>query len=137
MCGRFTHLYKWRQLHRLLSLTSPEVSLPLRYNVSPTKSALVVFHDQGSNGIVLRFMHWGLVPSWSKAMPKGKPLFNARADGVESKPSFRVAFRRRRCVVPVSGFYEWQEVDGETSGQPYYITPGVSSTGEESDPWLL
>lgn len=137
MCGRYTHLYTWKQLHHLLSLVSPEVSLPLRYNVAPTQCAPVVVLDRDSQSMTLRFMRWGFVPSWSKSMPTGKPLINARADGIESKPSFRAAFRLRRCIVPVSGFYEWQQLDSGKSGQPHYVSPAGPSEVRRSDPWLL
>ncbi|HEX2837384.1 MAG TPA: SOS response-associated peptidase [Phycisphaerales bacterium] len=137
MCGRYTHLYEWKQLHRLLSLTSPEVPLSLRYNIAPTQAAPVVLREQDSKMTVLRFMRWGLIPSWSKVMPTGKPLILARADGVQSKPSFRTAFRHRHCIIPISGFYEWQDVDGGKSDQPYYVTPAGPSQDRKSDPWLL
>jgi putative SOS response-associated peptidase YedK len=141
MCGRFTHLYTWRQLHRLLSLTSAEVELPHRYNVAPTQVAPVVMHDDDAKGLTLRMMRWGLVPSWAKEIAIGNSLINARSEGVSSKPSFRAAFKKRRCIVPMSGFYEWQKVEGSRTKQPYYIIPArpgspTSDADESRDPWL-
>jgi putative SOS response-associated peptidase YedK len=65
-------------------------------------------------------MRWGLVPSWSKDPKAGAPLINARAETVATKPAFRTAFKRRRCLIPADGFYEWQKTDGKTN-QPFYI----------------
>jgi putative SOS response-associated peptidase YedK len=144
MCGRFTHLFSWQQLHRLMSLVSPEVTLPLRFNVAPTQLAPVIVHDEVMMGAALRSMRWGLVPSWAKDFAIGNSLINARAEGIDSKPSFRAAFQRRRCVVPVSGFFEWQKVEGSRKKQPYYITPAAplqrdspTATAESVEPWLL
>jgi putative SOS response-associated peptidase YedK len=144
MCGRYTHLYTWKQLHRLLALVSPEMLLSDRFNVAPTQSAPVVVFDDEVSGFVLRSMRWGLVPSWAKDILVGNSLINARAEGIESKPSFRAAFKRRRCIVPISGFYEWQKVEGEKAKQAYYITPAASKSGpvvgqsgDIHDPWLL
>jgi putative SOS response-associated peptidase YedK len=65
-------------------------------------------------------LHWGLVPFWSKESKTKRILINARAEGIETKPSFRSPFRHRRCVIPASGFYEWMYRDGK---QPYFIRP--------------
>lgn len=146
MCGRFTHLFTWKQLHRLMSLVSPEVTLPLRFNVAPTQEAPVIVPEGA--GASLRSMRWGLVPSWAKDVAIGNSLINARAEGIEAKPSFRSAFKRRRCVVPVSGFFEWQKIERSKTKQPYYIVPsgsnGHSPTTvaskhaiDEVDTWLL
>jgi putative SOS response-associated peptidase YedK len=72
----------------------------------------------------LRVVRWGLVPSWAKDPSMGGRLINARAETVDSKPAFRKAFARRRCLLPADGYYEWQpkEVDGRTVKQPYYIS---------------
>ena len=59
-------------------------------------------------------MRWGLVPSWSKDPKAGPPLINARAATIATKPSFRTAFKRRRCLIPADGFYEWQKIDAKT-----------------------
>src|SRR5579862_4970302 len=131
MCGRYTHLYKWKQLHRLMSLLSPEVQPPMRYNVAPTQSAPVIVRDDDTGGAVLRTMQWGLIPSWAKEKAIGNSLINARAETIDTKPAFRDAFKRRRCVVPISGFYEWRAIEGQKGKQPLYITP----TDEE--PWFL
>lgn len=115
-----------------MGLLSPEATLPLRYNVAPTQSAPVVLHGVDEGGPVLRFLRWGLIPSWAKDPAIANSLVNARAEGLDAKPSFRSAFKHRRCVVPVSGFFEWQATPGRRVKQPLYFTP---ATGD--DPWLL
>ena len=96
---------------------------PPREVVAPGEPIAIVRADATSRQFAL--VRWGFVPSWSKEMKPGKPLTNARAETVFEKPSFRHAIRRRRCLVPADGFYEWQ---GDTPGrkQPYYVPEGTS-----------
>lgn len=124
MCGRFTNKFFWHELHRLLELTTLAVHLPIRYNIAPTQTAPIVRSDDrpGAGPRSLAFVRWGLVPSWAKDIKVGSSLINARAEGIESKPSFRSAFKRRRCLVPVSGFYEWKRLADGKGKQPFYIT---------------
>ncbi|ONH61159.1 DUF159 family protein [Frankia sp. CcI49] len=74
-------------------------------------------------GRVLRLATWGLEPRWGNARQSGNRMINARAETVASRPAFRSAFAARRCLVPATGFYEWQRVAGQRRGQPYYIHP--------------
>ena len=92
-----------------------------RYNIAPSQGILVVRAapdgvDGAREAAVLR---WGLVPSWAKDPDIGNRMINARAETVAEKPSFRAAFRRRRCLVPATGFYEWQAANGPKT--PYNI----------------
>ncbi len=127
MCGRYTHLYTWRQLHRLMRLTTlPPEEVPLfsrRYNVAPTQAAPVVRQDaEGGRGVAM--LRWGLVPRWADDPAIGNRMVNARAETAAERPAFRDALRRRRCLVPVSGFYEWRAAAaGSTRKQPFYIRP--------------
>ena len=119
MCGRFTRLYTWKQLHRLLSLgTLPSTDLPTSYNVAPSQlSDVCRLSAQGQREVVP--MKWGLIPSWSN---DGKPgPLNARCETVATNAMFRNAFRSRRCLVPASGFYEWRKTGDHK--QPFYIRP--------------
>lgn len=118
MCGRYTHLFTWEELHRLCTLTAPPITLPRSYNVAPTQSAPVVrLIEGGGRGAGL--FRWGLVPFWAEDPKIGSALINARAETVADKPAFRAAFKARRCLVPVSGFYEWKKMGAHK--QPYYI----------------
>ncbi len=116
MCGRFTLTVDPEQLIAAFNLTSVPEFVP-RYNIAPTQDALVITSDLPREA---QFMRWGLIPSWAKDTDIGNRLINARAETAAEKPSFRTALRRRRCIVPASGFYEWQaQPDGK---QPLYIT---------------
>ncbi|MFA6043750.1 MAG: SOS response-associated peptidase [Phycisphaerales bacterium] len=121
MCGRFTYRYQWRQLAEMLRLIYwPGVELTPRFNVAPTQDAPVIrlAADGTREGVMLR---WGLVPSWADDPSVGGRNINARAETIAEKPTYRQAFAARRCLVPVSGFYEWRTLaDGKTK-QPYWI----------------
>src|ERR1043165_796856 len=118
MCGRYTHLFTWEELHRLSTLTTPRLEIPRSYNVAPTQMAPVIRVVDG--GRRLDLLKWGLIPFWAGDAKIGNTMINARAEGIEAKPAFREAVKSRRAIVPVSGFYEGKKLgDGK---QPYYIT---------------
>ncbi len=125
MCGRYTHLLTWAQLCRLLGLTSAPMDLSPRYNIAPTQLAPVA-RQRPDGGRSLDMLRWGLVPSWASDPKIGNTMINARGETVATKPAFRTAFKRRRCIVPASGFYEWDKVAGGKIKQPYYITASDS-----------
>lgn len=109
MCGRYTLTDPGEGLIRHFRLPGlPEDYRP-RYNVAPTQPVLVVVGGEERRAGMLR---WGLIPSWAKDASVGSRLINARAETVAEKPSFRNAFRRRRCLIPADGFYEWQATNG-------------------------
>jgi putative SOS response-associated peptidase YedK len=122
MCGRFTRDYTWAQIYAMYSLipSVPTSNLQPRYNICPTTTidAIVPAFDKRE----LVPMRWGLIPNWwSKPLKEMKlATFNARAETVAEKPMFRDAFRKRRCLIPASGYYEWQ--DTPEGKQPYYFT---------------
>lgn len=118
MCGRFTLRTPLNVLMRQFNLSAQtEWQLPLRYNIAPTQDiAVIVATEQGRE---LEMMRWGLIPSWSKDPSSGPPLFNARSETVAEKPSFRTALKRRRCLIPADGFYEWKK-EGKLK-LPFYI----------------
>lgn len=118
MCGRFLLTSPPEAMRQAFATVGPLLNLAPRYNVAPTQPVPIVRLRNGERELAL--VSWGLIPPWSKEGPKGKPLINARADGVATRPSFRAAFRRRRCLVPANGFYEWQ-ARGKGPKQPYWI----------------
>jgi putative SOS response-associated peptidase YedK len=122
MCGRFTVKMTWAEIVALYKLTldRPPHNLPPSYNVCPTDPIDVVTQQDGKRDFVR--MRWGLVPRWwSKPIKELRAAtFNARAETVETKPFFRDAFKRTRCLIPVSGYYEWQDTPG--GKQPWYFT---------------
>ena len=89
-----------------------------RYNIAPTQLAPVIRVDDNERAIAM--LRWGLVPSWAKELAVGTQMINARAETVAEKPAFRKALEKRRCIVPATGFYEWQGAPGQK--QPYAIT---------------
>lgn len=119
MCGRFTLTVDTNTIQ----ITFPWLELPTqqftpRYNIAPTQPIAVVPND-GQNK--LDFFIWGLIPSWSKDPKIGSRLINARGETIGEKPSFRSAYKRRRCLILADGFYEWIKTPGEKAKTPHYI----------------
>ncbi len=106
MCGRYT-LAKGKGEWAFAHVRIEWKGAP-RYNIAPSQRAPIIRLEQGLP--VVRELRWGLVPSWAKDAKIGNSLVNARAETVAEKPSFRSAFKRRRCLVPADGFYEWQQL---------------------------
>jgi putative SOS response-associated peptidase YedK len=120
MCGRFTNRYTWRELYELyvLSTDFPPSNFQPRYNIAPTQEVPVVRLHNGARDLLT--MKWGLVPSFAKDLSGAAKSINARAETVATKPMFKSAFLRRRCLVPADGFYEWKK-EGKAK-LPYFIT---------------
>jgi len=118
MCGRYslTKPIKTIQEHFMAKLIFSDHSA--RYNIAPSQTVPVVVAAE--DGLEIRPLRWGLIPHWSKDEKMGQRLINARAETVDEKPSFRDAFRHKRCLVPADGFFEWQAQDKEKV--PQYIT---------------
>jgi putative SOS response-associated peptidase YedK len=115
MCGRYT-LAQTGQLPMVFEIS--EIRIPPRFNIAPTQEVPVVRLSR-EKGRYLDSLKWGLVPHWSKDSSVGARMINARSETVEKKPSFRDAFRQRRCLVPADGFFEWKKAPG--GKQPYFI----------------
>jgi putative SOS response-associated peptidase YedK len=116
MCGRFVQFSSLRTLESHFPIDSIAGDVIDSYNVAPTQEVLAIIHQ---NGRRLEKLRWGLVPSWAKDLTGASRLINARAETVAQKPSFRAAFKRRRCLIMADGFYEWQGQKGRK--QPYFI----------------
>lgn len=108
MCGRFA-LKNPKALKAAFGLKDMP-DLPPRYNIAPTQDIAIIRAD--STGRHLSLAHWGLIPSWAKEGDGGYSTINARAETVDTKPTFRGPFKRHRCIIPADGFYEWHEVGG-------------------------
>jgi putative SOS response-associated peptidase YedK len=119
MCGRYSITTAPEAIRRLFKAVGALPNFPPRYNAAPTQDLPVVrLGRDGSRELTL--LRWGLIPSWADDPGSGYKMINARAATVAERPAFRTAFRRRRCLVPADGFYEWKPVDG--GKQPYRIT---------------
>lgn len=117
MCGRYTLTAPTDALRLLFGIDTGPNWVP-RWNISPTQDVLwIEWADAG--GFRPQNGRWGLVPFFMKEAPSGPPMINARAETVREKPSFRAAFKRRRCLIVADGFYEWKKV-GDTK-DPYHI----------------
>ena len=124
MCGRYALYGPVSRLREAFDAVPEGFEFEPRWNAAPMQWLPVV--RQRSNGErVIHRLRWGLVPSWAKDATIATRLINARGESVAEKPSFRAAFRRRRCIVPANGFYEWQQLSDQQGGgkQPFYIHP--------------
>lgn len=117
MCGRFTLYVDSKKLNTVFHLTDNIFDYVPRYNIAPGQNVPVV--TRNSDGRVILYMKWGLVPHWAKDAKIGNRLINARAETIDDKPAFKASFRHRRCLIPADGFYEWKKANGK---QPVYIS---------------
>lgn len=118
MCGRYVITSPPEALRRIFAYAE-QPNFPPRYNIAPTQPIPVVTLENGARHF--RLMRWGLIPSWVKDPKTFSLLINARAETVTTKPAFRAAIRRRRCLVPADGFYEWRGMAG--AKRPFFIHP--------------
>jgi putative SOS response-associated peptidase YedK len=116
MCGRFVITSPPAALREIFGYIE-QPNFPPRHNIAPTQPVPVVIVDNGTRHF--RLMRWGLLPAWVKDPRKFSLLYNARAETVLEKPAFRNAMRRRRCLIPADGYYEWQ--NSERRKRPHFI----------------
>jgi len=117
MCGRFNMLATPEQLLETFGLELVP-GYKISYNIAPGQKILGIVQADGS-GLSAVSLDWGLVPSWAKDSKIGHSLINARAETLGDKPSFKAAYHKRRCLIPATGFYEWQKT--ENGKQAYHI----------------
>jgi len=117
MCGRFAQIFPTEDLINFFEVTD---SLPLqsRYNIAPTQNVAVIRATEHHRQLAI--LRWGLIPRWANDLSIGNKTFNARSETVHAKPSFKSALKSRRCLIPASGFYEWDKIG--KSRQPYYFS---------------
>ena len=117
MCGRFTLFVDPKDLMEAFPGFEVPADWTPRYNIAPTQPVAVIANN---NQDKIEFFQWGLIPSWAKDPKIGNRMINARAETVAEKPSFRTAFRKRRCLIPADGFYEWHTDAGQKT--PWFIS---------------
>ncbi|WP_166828796.1 SOS response-associated peptidase [Thalassoroseus pseudoceratinae] len=117
MCGRFNLRTNLTVIADTFGVKPRQMELPLRFNIAPTQDVLAI--RQGDQERELFQPRWGLIPSWAKDPSIGNRMINARCETVAEKPSFRSAFKRRRCLIPATGFYEWK--GKKSPKQPFHI----------------
>jgi putative SOS response-associated peptidase YedK len=118
MCGRFVITSSPEALRRLFGYTE-QPNLPARYNIAPTQPVPVVLTERGSRKFML--MRWGFLPAWAKDPKKFGLVINARSESVTDKPAFKNAIRRRRCLIPADGYYEWHDMSARK--RPLFVYP--------------
>lgn len=121
MCGRYqlkTEAGRLAELFAALHVEGADLLVP-RYNIAPGTPVLIV--RETPMGRRIEHVRWGLVPGWAEDPKIGYKMINARSETVTQKPGFRGAIKYRRCIVPVSGFYEWKKINTKTK-QPHHIT---------------
>ena len=107
MCGRFKQSFTWTEVHVFLDVAGAPRNIQLRYNIAPTDT-IDVAAIRKENDRKLVPLRWGLVPAWwNKTLKELPATFNARREGLADKPMLRDAFKSRRCVISISGFFEW------------------------------
>lgn len=116
MCGRYT-ITSAPEAFRKLFRYADQPNFPPRYNIAPTQPIPIVRLQEGERHFAL--VRWGLLPSWVKDPKNFALLINARGESVCDKPAYRNAMKRRRCLIPADGFYEWKPAGGRK--QPYYV----------------
>ncbi len=118
MCGRFVGFRRLEELQSFFPIDVAGIEATANYNVAPTQKILAIIRHRAQNH--LAEFNWGLVPSWAKDVSIGRRMINARSETVTAKPSFRNAFKKRRCLILADGFYEWQ--GGKGNKQPMFLT---------------
>lgn len=121
MCGRFAltatpdelaDAFPW------LTINLDRQGLPPRYNIAPSQPIAIITNTSPAR---LDYVNWGLIPFWAKDPKIGYKMINARAETLAEKPSFKAAYKYRRCLIPANGFYEWQPKPESKNKTPYYI----------------
>jgi putative SOS response-associated peptidase YedK len=122
MCGRFVSASPPDEIAKYFDAAAPEQALPENYNVAPTNDVYAVYETGGVRR--LDAFHWGFVPHWAKDPSVGNRMINARAETLATKNAYKPSLRKRRCIVPADGFYEWKKIPGQKTKQPMFIHRG-------------
>ena len=123
MCARYAYVFLAEEVMRLISLGwSHHDAIDACFNMAPTMRApVIVVGKDGSPGLTT--LTWGLVPSWASDPSIGSKMVNARSETIREKPAYKEPFEKRRCVVPISGFYEWETLRELKRKKPWYVSP--------------
>ena len=133
MCGRFVQNFTLETIKKLFNISDTPSDISSNFNVAPTHEILAILKHDNENK--LERLYWGLVPFWAKDISIGSRMINARAETVSKKASFRNAIKKRRCLIPADGFYEWKGEKG--AKQPYYITIPSNETFAFAGLWEI
>jgi putative SOS response-associated peptidase YedK len=113
MCGRYRRTTAEEEIAQRFNIPiPPQLDLPISYNIAPTQNILAVRRNPDTGQRTLDALRWGLIPSWAKDEKIAYKTINARVETVDTAASYRAAFKKRRCLIPADGFYEWKKVLG-------------------------
>lgn len=122
MCGKFVRITDLNNIQKIFNIQEVSCQYQQSWNIVPGQLIPAVINHKGKNQLVC--FRWGLIPSWSKDPSPADKLFNARAETVDTKPSFKDAFKRRRCLIIADGFYEWKKEGNRKIPLYYYLKSG-------------
>lgn len=118
MCGRYTLVTDIETMMKRFFVNGVPIDLKPRYNIAPGQMIPAIIEDKGTRRIGQ--LRWGLIPAWAKDEKIGYKMINAKAETIEEKPAFRTLFKRKRCIIPADGFYEWKQT--KLGKQPMRMT---------------
>ena len=121
MCGRVIQTSTPEAIRRLFDAIAPVPNAPPRYNGAPSQELMVLRRNPETGERTLQLLRWGLIPSWTKDAKGGRKPINARAETIATSPMFKAAYAKRRCLLPIDGFFEWKAIKGSKTKQPYAL----------------
>lgn len=121
MCGRVIQTSNPEAIRRLFEAIAPAPNAPPRYNGAPSQKLMVIRRNPETGERTLELLQWGLIPHWVKEANGGRKPINARAETITKLPMFKSAYAKRRCLLPIDGFYEWLAIKGQKTKQPYAL----------------
>lgn len=134
MCGRYRLTAKERWLSEYLSIPAEDIEWAARWNIAPTDEVVTIRQDRHFPKRIFAKMRWGLIPYWAKDQSIGARMINAICETAAEKPAFKDSMRKRRCLIPADGFYEWKQI-GPKKKQPYNI--GMKDDGLFAFGWIM
>jgi putative SOS response-associated peptidase YedK len=120
MCGRYRLTAKERWLSEYFNIPAEDIDWAARWNIAPTDEVATIRQDRHEPKRIFAKMRWGMIPYWAKDMSIGNKMINAVCETAAEKPAFRESMKKRRCLIPADGFYEWKKIDPKTK-QAYNI----------------
>ena len=128
MCGRYRRTTSEEEIARQYHIPiPPDLDLPISYNIAPTQNVLAIRFNPETKQRTLDALRWGLIPNWAKDPKIANRTINARVETVDTAPSYRQAFKKRRCLLPVDTFFEWKKVVGGTGSHRICLRPRALS----------
>lgn len=141
MCGRFTLDETIEAVENVYQVAAVQTDLTPTYNAAPRQTIAAIVNEAGDAGAmpgrVLQGFQWGLVPPWTRDLAKSPRSINVRVETFTERPTYRAELKSRRCIIPASGFYEWESLKGSKAKQPWYfhVSDGLAGFAGLWDEW--